>query len=101
MKVVNIHEHKGKFFSILDQTYKSQVGVMTLAPGSDSGPEDIHDGDQIVYVVEGQMILVVEQKEFVLEQGDLFIIATKANHHIYNKSDKELFFLTIYAPPAY
>src|SRR5207245_4735180 len=53
MDVVDALAHRGRFFRVLQQTERSQTAVMTIAPGEDGGPEEEHDGDQIVYVVEG------------------------------------------------
>ncbi len=101
MKPINILEHKGVFFKILATAEKSQIGVMTIEPGSDSGPEDIHPGEQIVYVIEGDMTVETQGKRVVVPEGHVFVIASGAQHHLYNKGDKPLFFLTIYTPPAY
>ena len=101
MHVISVDEHKGVFFKILATTDKTQVGVMTLKPGGDSGPEDIHTGDQILYIIEGTARLVVSSEDIRIQKGEALIIPTKAKHHIYNDGDTELFFLTMYAPPQY
>lgn len=101
MESVDIKSHKGAFFKILSQTDKSQIGVMTIKPGSDSGPEDIHPGDQIIYVIEGEVTIETDGKTVVVFEGHAFTIEDGAQHHLYNKGNKDLFFLTIYTPPAY
>src|SRR5437773_11554295 len=53
MDVVDVFEHRGEFFTVLQETTRSQTGVMTIAPGADAGPEERHEADQIIYVVEG------------------------------------------------
>jgi mannose-6-phosphate isomerase-like protein (cupin superfamily) len=101
MEPIDIKKQKGKFFEILQSTDKSQVGVMTIKPGGDSGPENIHPGDQIIYVIEGEADVDVDGKSVKVSEGQVFIVPAKSEHHIYNKSSKDLFFLTLYAPPAY
>lgn len=101
MDIVDIKKSKGEFFKILAETPISQVGVMTIKPGADSGPEDIHPGDQIVYIIEGEAEIESEGKTHKLIEGMAGIIIAEAEHHIYNRGKKDLFFLTIYAPPAY
>src|SRR5437879_12366312 len=56
MDVVDALAHRGRFFRVLQQTERSQTAVMTIAPGEDGGPEEEHDGDQIVDAVEGAAI---------------------------------------------
>ena len=59
MQVTDIRPHRGEFFTVLQQTKQSQAAVMTLAPGQDAGPEEVHDGDQVIYVVEGEALVRV------------------------------------------
>lgn len=101
MKIHKIQDFKGEFFKVLETTDKSQVGVMTVRPGGDSGPEEIHDGDQIVYVLEGEAELEIANEKAKLASGELAVIPAGAQHHIYNAGKSQLFFLTIYAPPQY
>jgi len=101
MKIRNIYREKGKFFKVLEQTDKSQIAVMTILPGADSGPEEIHDGDQIVFIVEGQASVEVNKEKSLMREGDTAIIPKGAQHHIYNYGQEPLFFLTMYSPPQY
>ena len=101
MKIINVNNFKGDFFKILSETSLSQVGVMTIAPGGDSGPEDIHDGDQIIYIIEGEAEIEINKNKARVKVGDVVIIPKGAQHHIYNIGGAKLFFLTICAPPAY
>lgn len=101
MHIHRLKNFKGDFFKILATTKRSQVGVMTIAPGGDSGPEEVHEADQIVYIVEGAAEVVVNGERGRLEAGELVTIPAGSQHHIYNKGKEPLFFLTIYAPPAY
>lgn len=58
MELVEIFDYKGQFFRVLQRTSRSQTAVMTIAPGTDAGPEEEHDGDQIIYIVEGEAVSV-------------------------------------------
>ena len=53
-RVVDVFAHRGRFFGVLQETERSQTGVMTIAPGADAGPEEQHEGDQIIYGVGGR-----------------------------------------------
>jgi hypothetical protein len=57
MDVVDTRRHRGEFFTVLQQTERTQTAVMTIAPGADGGPEERHGGDQVVYVVEGEAVV--------------------------------------------
>ena len=99
--VVEIFGHKGEFFRVLQETKRSQTAIMTIAPGKDAGPEEIHTGDQIIYVVEGEAIVRVGEAERRAGPGALVMIPAGTRHHVRNPGPAPLFFLTVYAPPQY
>ncbi len=101
MDVVFAPAHRGEFFRVLQQTAHSQTAVMTIAPGEDGGPEEEHAGDQVVYVVEGEALLTIAGKEHRALAGSLAMIPARTRHHVKNPGQTPLFFVTVYAPPAY
>ena len=94
-------DHRGAFFRVLQETAASQTAVMTIAPGQDAGPEEEHAGDQIVYVIEGEAEVRVGAERFMAGSGALIVVPARTPHHVRNAGATPLFFLTVYAPPAY
>ncbi|HYB44402.1 MAG TPA: cupin domain-containing protein [Candidatus Methylomirabilis sp.] len=101
MDVVSVPEHKGEFFRVLQQTKRSQTAVMTIAPGAAAGPEEEHAADQIVYVIEGEARVRIGDRELDAGPGALIMIPASTRHHVRSTGAQPLFFLTVYAPPAY
>ena len=101
LPAVDISRYRGEFFKILQGTSLSQIGVMTLQPHQDSGPEETHEGDQIIYVVEGLIDLVIDERIESAKAGTVVVIPAKARRHLYNRADEVAFLLTVYAPPSY
>jgi mannose-6-phosphate isomerase-like protein (cupin superfamily) len=101
MDVVDALAHRGRFFRVLQQTARSQTAVMTIAPGAEAGPEEEHDGDQIIYVVEGEALVRIGETEYKAAAGALVMIPARMRHHVTNPGRVPLFFVTVYAPPAY
>jgi mannose-6-phosphate isomerase-like protein (cupin superfamily) len=99
--VSDVTRYRGEFFRVLQQTERSQTAVMTIAPGEDAGPEETHRADQIIYIVEGDALVRVEDEERRAGAGSLVMIPAGARHHVHNAGRAPLFFVTIYAPPAY
>ena len=99
--MVDIHAHRGRFFEVLQETERTQTAVMTIASGQDGGPEETHAGDQVVFVVEGEAIVTVEGTVHQARAGACVLIPAAALHHVRNPGPLPLFFLTVYAPPAY
>jgi mannose-6-phosphate isomerase-like protein (cupin superfamily) len=86
---------------VLQETARSQTAVMTIGPGQDAGPEETHAADQIVYVIEGLAIVTIEGAEHHAGPGTCALIPAGARHHVRNPGAGPLFFLSVYAPPAY
>ena len=101
MDVVDVTKHRGEFFRVLQQTKRSQTAVMTIAPGQEAGPAETHDGDQVVYVIEGEADITVGDDARRTGPGGLVMIPAGARHHVRNPGARPLFFLTVYAPPEY
>ncbi len=101
MEAVKVFDHKGEFFRVLQETSRSQTAIMTIAPGRDAGPEEVHRGDQIIYIVEGEAVVRVDGNEHRAGQGSLLTIPAGTRHHVRNPGATSLFFLTVYAPPEY
>jgi mannose-6-phosphate isomerase-like protein (cupin superfamily) len=99
--VVDTARHRGEFFTVLQRTERSQTAVMTIAPGADAGPEERHGGDQIVYVVEGDAVVRIEDAEHRAGPGALVVIRAGARHHVRNPGRRPLFLVTVYTPPEY
>jgi mannose-6-phosphate isomerase-like protein (cupin superfamily) len=101
MEPVDIFDHKGGFFRVLQRTSHSQTAVMTIEPGGEAGPEEEHRGDQIIYIVEGEARVRVQDQEYLAGPGTLLTIPARTRHYVTNRGAQPVFFLTIYAPPVY
>ena len=99
--LVNIDTYRGRFFEVLQQTERTQTAVMTIAPGRDGGLAETHPGDQVVFVVEGEAIVTVEGTAHQARAGACVLIPAGALHHVRNPGSQPVFFLSVYAPPAY
>jgi mannose-6-phosphate isomerase-like protein (cupin superfamily) len=98
---LRLADHRGAFFRVLQETERSQTAVMTVAPGQDAGPEETHDADQILYVIEGEAEVRIGTKLATAGPGTLVTIPAGTPHHVRSTGAVPLFFLTVYAPPEY
>src|SRR2546428_13423036 len=99
MDVVDVFEHRGEFFTVLQETTRSQTAVMTIAPGADAGPEERHEADQIIYVVEGEAAVRVGEKEHRARAGSLVTIAAGTRLHLRHTGRTPRLLVTGYHPP--
>jgi mannose-6-phosphate isomerase-like protein (cupin superfamily) len=100
-EVVDALAHRGEYFRVLQETALSQTAVMTIPPGEDAGPAEEHAGDQILYVVEGEVIVRIAGREHRGGPGTLVTIPARTRHHVANPGSIPLFCITVYTPPAY
>jgi mannose-6-phosphate isomerase-like protein (cupin superfamily) len=54
-----------------------------------------------VYVIEGEAILTIEGALHRARPGACALIPAGTRHHVKNAGAGPLFFLSVYAPPAY
>lgn len=99
--LVDVFRYRGRFFEILQQTERSQTAVMTVGPGQEAGPGETHRGDQVIYVIEGEAVVRVAGREHKATPGALLMVPAGTPHHVRNSGAVPLFFVTVYAPPAY
>ena len=74
------------------------VNLQRLAPGAWTSQRHWHTSeDELVWVVEGEVVLVTDEGEQVLRPGDCagFKAGVPNGHHIQNRSDREAVLLEI------
>jgi len=74
------------------------VNLTTLTPGAASALRHWHEKeDELVYILEGEMVLVEDGGETVLRAGDAagFKADVPNGHHLINKSDRDAVYLEI------
>ncbi|HEU4853559.1 MAG TPA: cupin domain-containing protein [Telluria sp.] len=87
---------------VLYTTQRSQLVVMALRPGEETGMASHDDIDQFIHVEGGEGELILDGKEYRLKDGIAALIPARTEHHIKNTSNVEtLRFTTLYSPPKY
>lgn len=90
-------------FKVIGSTERSQIALMSLLPGQDSGEDtNEHPGsDQVLVVMEGRGHATVGGKSIELEEGDVLHIRGGEEHKIFADGAVALRTLNVYAPKAY
>lgn len=85
---------------LLASTDKMTTGIYQLAPGSNFDPADIHAGDEVYFVLEGEVHLLNPEtgRTEQLSTGDSVLIPKGVPHRGYNFSDKAAVILFCIAP---
>lgn len=72
-------------------------------PGAGSRGQYSHGlgGEEFGYVISGQLYLMIEDKEYILEDGDSFYFKSTKPHGYTNKSDRVTEVMWVISPPTY
>ncbi|SFL34716.1 cupin domain-containing protein [Pelosinus propionicus] len=74
---------------------KLDTGLLLYAPGQNT-PEHTHkDMDEVFYVVEGEGILTINGKEFILKEKDIILSPRGEGHGFFNTSTGNLVVLQV------
>lgn len=73
-----------------------QVTVMHMPPYSSSGDLESHDGEEFLYVLDGEIELTIENRTFTqLKKDDMAYYFARSRHGWKNNTDKEATFLAV------
>ena len=102
LDVANVLTHRGDGSTVtsrtLHKTTQSETAVFTIPANFHADRENTHKGDQLIYVIDGNVTARVSGKEQDLKAGDLLMIPAGAPHTLRTGS-APMFGFTIFAPP--
>jgi transcriptional regulator with XRE-family HTH domain len=61
-------------------------------------PDQVHPGEEFIYVIEGRIHGKINEEEFELEAGDALYLRSRSPHSFYNPSDRPAKALTVIYP---
>ena len=88
------------FRKVMATNKSSQVVLMSLLPNEEIG-EEVHDLDQIIYIVQGSGKAVLDGEDNEITSGDLVNVPEGSKHNIINGPDGSMKLITVYAPPEH
>jgi mannose-6-phosphate isomerase-like protein (cupin superfamily) len=80
---------------------RSQLALMTLAPGEDIGVEVHPHVEQIVLVTSGRGKAIIGRTEWPVTEGDVIVITPGETHDLVNTGSAPLRIFTVYSPPQH
>jgi len=100
--VKKIAKRSSDFRRVIATGARSQLVLMTLAPGEEIGSEVHPETDQILFVLDGEGRAVVAGREREVEENDVVFVPAGTEHNLVNTDDDEdLKIVTVYAPAEY
>ena len=78
-----------------------QSNIHIVAPGGSSFGLISHEGEEVGYVIAGEIDLFVGDKVYALSAGDTFCFRSELGHGYRNRSDTEARVLFVNTPPTF
>ena len=81
--------------------FEMEPVMIDIEPGGQSEMHQAHPGEEFGYVLEGQIVLVFNQKRFSLRKGESFYFQANKEHYIINQSQTPAKVLWVESPPKH
>jgi DNA-binding transcriptional MerR regulator/mannose-6-phosphate isomerase-like protein (cupin superfamily) len=75
--------------------------LFRIAPNSGSGESYTHEGEEFLYVLQGELHISLQGEEFRLRPGDSFYFESATPHHWKNPGRTETHVLWVNTPPTF
>ncbi|MFZ1007809.1 MAG: cupin domain-containing protein [Candidatus Sulfotelmatobacter sp.] len=75
--------------------------LFRVAPEAGSGESYTHEGEEFLYLLRGQLTIMLENEEYRLKAGDSFYFESATPHHWRNPGRAETWVLWVNTPPTF
>ncbi|MFZ0320728.1 MAG: cupin domain-containing protein [Candidatus Sulfotelmatobacter sp.] len=75
--------------------------LFRVAPEAGSGDSYTHEGEEFLYVLRGELMIILEQEEYRLKAGDSFYFESATPHQWRNPGRTETWLLWVNTPPTF
>lgn len=101
VQIAEIASENRDFRRVVHTGAKSQIVVMCLPPFAEIGLERYPDVEQSLFFQKGMAEVVLGERNFLVTQGDVVIIAPGVKHAVRNIGSEELKIISLYVPPTH
>ena len=94
-------DFEGKHLELLFKSGKMEGILIEVAAGEDFGRLYVHDGEELHYVLEGEIEYKVGKQVYQLSEGDSLWHKSDILHSVRNTTNKKAKILTVGVPPTF
>lgn len=77
------------------------AGICRIPPGSSNEMHTHDNGDEVIYIIEGEMRIIVDGEQALLQKSDAVLLLKGQEHQIFNMSEThDLVHTFTFSPPA-
>lgn len=88
-----------RIVGVEDGMDEMEVIIGEIAPGGTADRHHHDDIEQSMYILSGNMDVIIDEKKATLYEGDVVFIPKKAIHEVVNNGEEPVRFILIYSPP--
>ncbi|MDD2259513.1 MAG: cupin domain-containing protein [Acholeplasmataceae bacterium] len=81
--------------------YEMEPIIIEIKPGGSSEIDKPHAGEEFGYCLEGEVVLVLNKKRYLVKTGESFYYLANKEHFLINISEKKTKVLWISTPPMF
>jgi uncharacterized cupin superfamily protein len=78
-----------------------QANIHRIDPGGESDGRIEHEGEEIGYILQGELELRIDDKTYLLSAGDSFFFPSHLPHGYFNPGEVETRVIWINTPPTF
>jgi mannose-6-phosphate isomerase-like protein (cupin superfamily) len=91
-----------EFLALSEDTPRFNLSIITMAPAREGPSAHVHDDeDDAFYVLDGELVFVVEEREVVAPAGTFVLVPPGVRHTFANRSGQPARILNIHAPAGF
>ena len=83
------------------QSHLLQGSIHNIAPGGSGGGLVSHEGEEVAYILEGQVEFIVGDERFLLKAGDSICYRSEQPHGYRNGGDDHAKLIIVNTPPSF
>ena len=75
--------------------------LFRIEPESGSGESYLHEGEEFLFVIRGELLITLEDQKYHLHTGDSFYFRSQTPHHWTNPGENTALVLWVNTPPTF
>ena len=75
--------------------------MVTIQPKCQTDIDYPHEGQEFGYVLEGELLLIIDNKKYKVKEGETFYYDSNKNHYLRNVKDKICKVIWVSSPPNF
>ena len=97
------HDLKNEICWLIPNAQKNEMEpiLVTIEPGGSTYPDNPHEGEEVGYVLEGVITVVIDNDRYQAKKGESFYIACDKPHFLENTTGRPAKAIWISSPPSF